>query len=433
MQIGTMSEIQTLLQQANTAAGAGQMDAAAQFLAQVLDLDSVQADALGMLGQLSLVQSNPRQAVHYLDRLNKVLPDNPWVHFDLGRAYEMDSQLEKTATAYLSAWKTNPGNARFALYAGAAFHALGEHEQALQIWSMGADQDPMVRAAHQHPKADAQTKAKSKLADKLLREHFTAQYRASLNKCGDPKRLQSSFWPQTHDGSITFENDQLKPWIFYAPDLPKTPVFDNPDEPWVTELQSAAMDIRDEYLAYMHNNTETGAPYLDANMGADTAYDHLIGQQTWTAVHLYKDGIAQPSLKHFPKTKAAFKNVPTVIFNGHPMEIFFSVLKPNIHIPPHFGTANTRLTSHLPLIIPSDKCRIRVANHTHHWKEGELFLFDDGWDHEAWNDSDQTRVVLIFEAWRPDLHLEEIKAIQTSFEDRDRWLKSRKVPEIVAA
>jgi len=427
-----MSEIQALLHKASAAAEAGQLVASTQALKQVLNLDSEQPDALGMLGQLALAQNDPKQAIQCLRKLNEVLPNNPWVYFDLGRAYEMDGQLEQTATAYLGAWKANPDNAQFALFSGAAYHALGKLEQALQIWSLGADHDPMVRAAHQHPQADKPTKEKSRLADQMLREHFTVQHERSLKECDNPERLRTSLWPQTHNGQVVFKNDQLKPWIFYAPDLPPTPVFSNPDEDWVNELQTASQDIRDEYLAYMQTQSEPNAPYLGAEMVVDPSCEHLKGQQTWTAVHLYKDGIAQSCLENFPKTKAAFKNVPVVIFNGQPMEIFFSVLKPNIHIPPHFGTANTRLTSHLPLIIPSDKCRIRVADHMHYWKEGELFLFDDGWDHEAWNDSGQTRVVLIFEAWRPDLRPEEIKAIQTSFEDRDAWLKSRKVPEIEA-
>ncbi len=426
-----MNDIQTLLKQAHAAAGNGQLNEAEAYLKQVLTAQPDQSDTLGMLGQLALAQNDPKSAATYFERLTKSLPDNPWVYFDLGNAYEQMRDWNTAAQAYLSAWKINPNNARYAMFLGAALYEMGDTARALQIWSLGADHDPMVRAAHQNPNADAPTKAKSLLADKMLRQHFTAQHINSLDKCDNPERLRSSLWPQTHNGPVRFENKQLNPWIFYAPDLPSTPVFDCPDLAWVQELQSAYIDIRNEYLTYMRGQTEPNAPYLAANMGADVSCDHLIGQQTWTAVHLYKDGAPQACLEHFPKTKAAFENVPVVIFNGQPMEIFFSVLKPNIHIPPHFGTANTRLTAHLPLIIPSDKCRIRVADHTHYWTEGELFLFDDGWDHEAWNDSDETRVVLIFEAWRPDLSAEEIKAIQTSFEDRDSWLKAREIPESI--
>ena len=81
---------------------------------------------------------------------------------------------------------------------------------------------------------------------------------------------------------------------------------------------------------------------------------------------------------------------------------FFSALKPGTHIPPHNGATNTRLTVHLPLIIPPD-CGLRVGGETHVWKPGELVLFDDTIQHEAWNFSDQLRVVLIFDTWHPML------------------------------
>ncbi len=80
----------------------------------------------------------------------------------------------------------------------------------------------------------------------------------------------------------------------------------------------------------------------------------------------------------------------------------FSVLEPHTHIPPHSGSANTRLVVHLPLIQPGN-CRFRVGNDTRDWKMGEAWVFDDTIEHEAWNDSDQTRVVLIFDVWNPFL------------------------------
>ena len=82
--------------------------------------------------------------------------------------------------------------------------------------------------------------------------------------------------------------------------------------------------------------------------------------------------------------------------------VFFSELQPNTHIPPHHGATNTRLTVHLPLIVP-DGCAFRVGDQTRPWVPGELFIFDDTILHEAWNRSDTRRVVLIFDIWHPML------------------------------
>jgi aspartyl/asparaginyl beta-hydroxylase (cupin superfamily) len=67
---------------------------------------------------------------------------------------------------------------------------------------------------------------------------------------------------------------------------------------------------------------------------------------------------------------------------------------------PHTGSANTRLIVHLPLILP-EKCSFRVGNETRDWKMGEAWVFDDTIEHEAWNNSDQTRVILILDIWNP--------------------------------
>ena len=80
----------------------------------------------------------------------------------------------------------------------------------------------------------------------------------------------------------------------------------------------------------------------------------------------------------------------------------FSLLKPRTRIPPHTGVTNARLVVHLPLIVPPG-CGFRVGNQTRDWVPGKAWVFDDTIEHEAWNDSDQLRVVFIFDIWHPHL------------------------------
>jgi aspartyl/asparaginyl beta-hydroxylase (cupin superfamily) len=77
-------------------------------------------------------------------------------------------------------------------------------------------------------------------------------------------------------------------------------------------------------------------------------------------------------------------------------------LDAHTHIPAHTGTTNTRLTVHLPLIVPPG-CRFRVGGEIREWRAGEAWAFDDTIEHEAWNDADVTRVILIFDVWNPQL------------------------------
>jgi aspartyl/asparaginyl beta-hydroxylase (cupin superfamily) len=79
---------------------------------------------------------------------------------------------------------------------------------------------------------------------------------------------------------------------------------------------------------------------------------------------------------------------------------FFSILDAHTHIPAHTGITNTRLTVHLPLVVPSG-CRFRVGSETRDWVAGEAWVFDDSINHEAWNDSDSSRAILLFDIWNP--------------------------------
>ncbi|MBP6627175.1 MAG: aspartyl/asparaginyl beta-hydroxylase domain-containing protein, partial [Arenimonas sp.] len=84
-------------------------------------------------------------------------------------------------------------------------------------------------------------------------------------------------------------------------------------------------------------------------------------------------------------------------------------------IPPHHGATNCRLTVHLPLVIPPN-CALQVGNHVRPWTMGELLIFDDTVEHAAWNDSDQLRVVLIFDVWHPMLSAAERRLVKGTLE-----------------
>jgi aspartyl/asparaginyl beta-hydroxylase (cupin superfamily) len=96
--------------------------------------------------------------------------------------------------------------------------------------------------------------------------------------------------------------------------------------------------------------------------------------------------------------------------------VIFSMLKAGAHIGAHTGMHNTRLVCHLPLIVP-EGCRFRVGNEVREWETGKLLIFDDTIEHEAWNDSDEDRVVLIFDVWRPELSEQEKFELTALFSD----------------
>jgi aspartate beta-hydroxylase len=94
------------------------------------------------------------------------------------------------------------------------------------------------------------------------------------------------------------------------------------------------------------------------------------------------------------------------------------MLKAGAHIGAHTGMFNTRLVCHLPLIVPAG-CRFRVGNEVREWQEGKLLIFDDTIEHEAWNDSDQLRAVLILDVWNPHITVPERELVNAFYAAAD--------------
>jgi aspartyl/asparaginyl beta-hydroxylase (cupin superfamily) len=117
---------------------------------------------------------------------------------------------------------------------------------------------------------------------------------------------------------------------------------------------------------------------------------------------------------------------PLATVTNRSPSVLFSLLRPGARIPPHTGLVNTRLICHLPLIVPPD-CGFRVGNDTRTPVEGKAWVFDDTIEHEAWNRSGQTRVILLFETWRPELSVEERAFVGAMFSAIDLYAGQKPV------
>ena len=95
----------------------------------------------------------------------------------------------------------------------------------------------------------------------------------------------------------------------------------------------------------------------------------------------------------------------------HAPEVCYSVLTPGSHILPHRGVTNTRVVTHLPLVVPEGDLALHVSGEIMRWHEGRCFSFDDTFEHEAWNRSGETRVVVLLDTWNPYLSEVETEAL----------------------
>ncbi len=206
-----------------------------------------------------------------------------------------------------------------------------------------------------------------------------------------------------------------QPSNFYYPGLPQVAFYDREDFAWVFALEAAAPLIRAELDALMATR-EGFRPYVEADPTRPNKGHALLDDPDWSAFHLYENGAAiAEQAARCPMTMALLESLPLPRIAGRGPMALFSLLAPHTHIPPHWGMLNTRLIVHLPLIVP-DNCRLRVGNHERAVEPFKTMIFDDSIQHEAWNDSDAVRVVLLFEIWRPELDESERAALTAMFE-----------------
>jgi aspartyl/asparaginyl beta-hydroxylase (cupin superfamily) len=245
-----------------------------------------------------------------------------------------------------------------------------------------------------------------------VRERINADIERHLRAClaehgYDQTRSSARF---THSLDVLTGRKQRysqRPRAYFYPELPEIQFYPRAQFPWLDAVEAATDDICME-LTEVLKRKDAFVPYIQKSADGPANDGHrLLNSLDWSAFFLWKDGApVGENAAQCPKTLAALEDAPLVRIEGRTPSILFSLLKPGAHIAPHTGFLNCRLICHLPLIAPPG-CRLRVGNDEREWRQGKAWVFDDTIEHEARNSSDQTRVVLIFDVWRPELTDEE--------------------------
>jgi aspartyl/asparaginyl beta-hydroxylase (cupin superfamily) len=206
----------------------------------------------------------------------------------------------------------------------------------------------------------------------------------------------------------------------YYPFLPADEFFDRGHFPWFAGIEAQTDAIRAELQALLDDPGEALRPYVKMDAGTpESIWSGLDNRLDWGACFLWEYGEPNRAvLDRCPVTAAALAAIPGARIPGRAPSAFFSMLKPHTRIPPHTGVTNTRAIVHLPLIVPPG-CGFRVGGETRVWEESKAFAFDDTIEHEAWNNSDELRAVLIFDVWNPHLSERERDLLQRYFASAD--------------
>jgi beta-hydroxylase len=176
--------------------------------------------------------------------------------------------------------------------------------------------------------------------------------------------------------------------------LGNPPVYDGDAFPWAGEIEREWPLIRAELDRLLKRKNELPGFHEIASDVRSISAD-----RNWKTFLICGYGIkSDAAIRACPETWRIVQNIPGL------KTAMFSIFEPGKHLPAHRGPYNGVLRFHLGLIVPKsgpDEIAIRVADRVCHWKEGKALIFDDAYEHEAWNHSDRVRVVLFVDFVKP--------------------------------
>lgn len=382
--------------------------------------------ALHYLASRALVRQDLDEAQTLIERAIRLARNIPALHQHLAIILRARGYNEGALLALDNTLRLQANHPAHWIQRGDVLQSLGQNEEALASYKRAADLAGNLaqafNASQGTPHARAAIVRAAKTLAKAREEAVNVAVASILRRHGrvDLQNVIAAVRHITRIQSPKYADPLQHPGFCYCPGLDTRPFYERSEFPFLTSLEDAAEDIRKE-LESVLEAPEDLKPYVDVPRGQEAQWHELNRSPKWSSYHLFQAGARIPAhCEHCPRTVEAVESLPLVRLQSQAPEVFFSILKPGTHIPPHFGIANYKLAVHLPLIIP-DGCAIRVGDQTRGWTPGKCLIFDDSFEHEAWNRSDRPRAVLIFEIWHPSLSEAERLYLSTALAAYDSF------------
>ena len=186
--------------------------------------------------------------------------------------------------------------------------------------------------------------------------------------------------------------------VGHYPGLASRPFHDPDRFPIVRALESRFDEIRSELLALGQSAFHAETEKVDRT-------------GSWEVLHLFERGRKnEENCRLCPVTVRLIETHSTVRTLAGLS--YVSKMGPGTHVTAHCGPTNLRLRCHLGIQVPPGQCGLRAGNETSRWREGKCLIFDDSLEHESWNYTEETRIVLIVDLWHPDLAPQEIALLE---------------------
>ncbi|KAK3239832.1 hypothetical protein CYMTET_50263 [Cymbomonas tetramitiformis] len=194
---------------------------------------------------------------------------------------------------------------------------------------------------------------------------------------------------------------------FLIPGLTASAWHDPQSFPACRMLEAEFPRIREEALSLLQQDSDSEAPTLFRSHDST-----VLAGGDWCDVGLYYNGMRNDqNAQRAPQTSAllcsdsgGFRRDCTSCSLG---SAYFSLLRPHTRLAAHCGPTNARLRAHLGIVVPQGDCEMTVGGETRRWAEGKVMLFDDSFEHQVHNETEEARLVLIVDLWHPELDTDE--------------------------
>jgi aspartyl/asparaginyl beta-hydroxylase (cupin superfamily) len=407
MSDGSGGRTAELVAAAQDAMRAGRGEQAAHLWEQVLVAAPAHPRALFHLGQFALMRKDFARARERLERAAHVAPNDPAVPLNLSFLHRATGDADAEMAALTAALSIDPYFYPALLGKGMLLERRGEKRPAARVYkdllSIAPSEEhiaPELREALRHAREVVEQNSREldawlhqRLASAMA--HHSSENLGRFEECREVALGRKRIFTQ-------------QPVMLHYPGLPAIQYYPRSEFPWLEQLEQASDTIREELEIVLREDSAEMRPYVRHPDGAPlNQWAELNRSLRWSVFFLWEHGRrVEAHCARCPQTAALLESLPLMNLDRFSPNVMFSVLAPHTHIPAHSGDTNVRLVGHLPLIVPL-QCRFRVGNDTREWRYREGWIFDDTIEHEAWNDSDEVRVILIFDAWNPYLTMAE--------------------------
>jgi aspartate beta-hydroxylase len=405
--MATPQEIAQLSAQAGQAANIGRWEEAEQIWQRVLHLDAHHPQALYSLSMHAFQRRDFQNALKLITAAREAAPNDPLLALNEAIIRRDSGDIQ------------------------------GEWDALQQALAIDAYYLPAILAKATILEREGQLKAAAKVYQNALKiappqDHWPAGLRDQLRHGQQLARhfeealelhlleaVKEQALPNVWQEAVSIMAGRTKPYHsdcnqLQVPRLPAIPFYDPYQFGWAHELEAKTPEILAELQAMLANPAANFAPYIAYRPGDPVnQWGDLNHSKKWSSLSLWRGGVRdEVNLAACPQTAAALDQIEMAEIGGLCPNAMFSALAPHTQIPPHTGETNARLVVHLPLIVPPN-CHYRVGYEERQWEVGKLLIFDDTLEHTARNDSDELRVVLIFDIWNPHLSTEERILVQS--------------------